>query len=241
MKKYLKSITLLMLFLTFVITSSNAQFTFKVSKNSKSNVAESNKILEINPTEDPIIKHFLEEIKKHTIRIKNYEYGKHRSLFPVGSMKYVFYAISKKERNKWFESQSNILKSNERGKKALISALDSLKAAIAARLPKYFPHKNNFAFRNAREEKMMLAALKKKIPVKTLHMIGIRNRIWQIKTNSLGIPIEKYKEGFIWVQNGKDDHPYCRVYQVDLIRKYAGGGTYGSKFAFVVGSDLYAC
>lgn len=55
-----------------------------------------------------------------------------------------------------------------------------------------------------------------------------------------GIPVERYKEGFIWVQNATDYHIYYHLYQVGIIQKYAGGGTYGGAFAIYVGNNIFA-
>ena len=246
MRRNLKSINVLILMVLFGILTTSAQIgidQLKVSglgldKTVMQSLADKKKRnMNRERKDDPVVEYYLEEIEKYRIKIKSFNY-KRRHLFPNGSSKLVSYAISKKARDKWFKKTFT---DDQNGKNKLNSALDGLARAIAEKLPKYFPHKNNFRYRNAREEKMMMTALKKRINVKKLHMIGIRDRIWRIKKNEFGIPVKRYKEGFIWVQNADDDHPYCPVYGVDIIQDYAGGGTYGSKFAFVMGNDLYAC
>jgi hypothetical protein len=87
---------------------------------------------------------------------------------------------------------------------------------------------------------MMKAALENSATLK-IHKIGLYHGTWQIDKNNLGIPNARYKQGYIWVRDTADDHPYCHLYQVNIIQNYAGGGTYAASSARFIGDTLFGC
>ncbi len=70
------------------------------------------------------------------------------------------------------------------------------------------------------------------------------NRYWNLEVpveNELGIPKARYKQGYVWVRVTSDDHPYCHLYQINIIQDYAGGGTYGASYAKFLDNNLSGC
>lgn len=79
---------------------------------------------------------------------------------------------------------------------------------------------------------MILGGLKNSVTLH-VHKIGFKEANWLIDKNALGIPLNRYKHGYIWARDGSDDHSYCHLYMVYLQQNYSGGGTYGQTFAKV--------
>jgi hypothetical protein len=45
----------------------------------------------------------------------------------------------------------------------------------------------------------------------------------------------------VWARSTLNDHPYCRIYWINIIQDYAGGGTYGASYAYFVNDELAGC
>ena len=108
------------------------------------------------------------------------------------------------------------------------------------KLPEYLPKPNQFELRDAAIEQMMKAKLKN-APTLKISKIGVLHANWQIEKNDLGIPVNRYREAFIWGKDSSDDHPYCHVYGFVIQQDYAGGGTYGATYAYVNTDVLFGC
>lgn len=140
------------------------------------------------------------------------------------------FAVDKKL-NDWRKANAN---------NSFDTALDALAASAAKKLPTYLPKASSFALRDAALEQMIKTKLKNAATVKTLK-IGIMHSNWQIEKNDLGIPINRYREAFIWGKDSSDDHPYCHVYGFVIQQDYTGGGTYGSTGAYLNTDVLVGC
>lgn len=155
-------------------------------------------------------------------------------LVSASTYDYLLFAVSPRARAEWLSGDSLEFKPN------LDPVLDALAASAAKKLPIYIPSAENFAIHNPLEERMMksqmgnLAALK-------IHKLGLAHGVWQISKNEFGIPTARFKRGYAWVRVATDDHPYCRLYQVNIIQDYAGGGTYGASYAKFLGNTLQGC
>ena len=79
------------------------------------------------------------------------------------------------------------------------------------------------------------------IPGMVVHKIGLYQNQWLISKNALGIPHNRYKQGAIYGRDPNSDHPYCRIWYVNIIQNYSGGGTYAASYATYVGSDFVTC
>lgn len=119
-------------------------------------------------------------------------------------------------------------------------ALNGLSASAAKKLPTYIPNNNNFAFHNAAEEKMMKGTLEDPSTIK-IYKVGLFHSTWQISKDDYNLPTARYKQGYMWVRNTIDSHPYCRLFQINIIQDYAGGGTYGQSYAQFIDDALFGC
>lgn len=120
------------------------------------------------------------------------------------------------------------------------SGLKALAESAAKKLPTYIPKASSFALRDAALEKLIKTKLKNAASVNTLK-IGIMHSNWQIEKNDLGIPINRYREAFIWGKDSSDDHPYCHVYGFVIQQDYTGGGIYGATYAYLNTDVLFGC
>ncbi len=154
--------------------------------------------------------------------------------------KWLVNAVSLKAREDWAKEKkvSDWLKSHPGNK--FEAALDALAASAAKKLPNYIPNANNFAVKDAAMEQMMKAKLKNSATLK-ISKIGMFHSIWQIEKNDLGMPKNRYREGFIWAKDSTDDHSYCHLYGFVVQQDYAGGGTYGQTFAYLNTDTLFGC
>ncbi len=122
----------------------------------------------------------------------------------------------------------------------LVAAFDKLSASAAEKLPLYKPNTKAFAFHNPAEERLMKGKINDLADHK-IHYIGVKQSSWLIDKNDLGIPKSRYKHGMVWVRYTPDDHSYCRIYWINIIQDYAGGGTYGDSYAYFVSDELAGC
>jgi hypothetical protein len=74
-----------------------------------------------------------------------------------------------------------------------------------------------------------------------VHRIGFEETSWLIEKNDFGIPLNRYKHGYIWGRDSADDHPYCHLYVVYLQQNYNGGGTYGQAFTKIRDDQIVGC
>ena len=157
-------------------------------------------------------------------------------LVSASTYDYLLFAVSPRARDKWLKDADAM-----EFKPNVDAALDALADSAAKKLPLYIPHASLFAFHNPLEERMMkgemgnLAALK-------IHNIGLAHNTWQISKDEYGLlPTARFKRGYAWVRVTTEDHPYCRLYQVNIIQDYAGGGTYGESYAKFLDNTLFGC
>ena len=155
----------------------------------------------------------------------------------VGSNNYdhLLYAVSPVAREKWLTG-SNALDY----KNCLASALDKLAASAAVKLPLFLPNTKIYAQHNAAEEGLMKSKIDNLADHKIFY-IGIEEPNWLIDKNEYGLPKSRYKHGMVWVRYTPNDHPYCRVYYINVIQDYAGGGTYGASYGYFVEDKLFGC
>lgn len=182
---------------------------------------------------------FLEEIGIAKKEVDEYTPQMQSSLtWRAKSQEWLWRAVSPKARNQFFEQWKALM--NSATQKKFEDALNQLSASAAQKLPTSMPNNNNFAFHNAAEEKMMKGTLEDISTIK-IHKIGLLHGIWQISKNDYGLPNARYKQGYMWVRNTADSHPYCRLFQINIIQDYAGGGTYGQSYARFLDDTLFGC
>jgi len=181
---------------------------------------------------------FLDQIGKAKKEVDEYTPQSGMYLVTGSSREWLWQAVSPKMRNQFIEQWKVIMTPATR--KKFDDALNGLSASAAKKLPTYTPHNNNFAFHNVAEEKMMKGTLES-ISTTNIYKIGLFHSTWQISKNDYGIPNARYKQGYMWVRNTLDSHPYCRLFQINIIQDYAGGGTYGQSYARFIDDSLFGC
>lgn len=181
---------------------------------------------------------FLDQITKAEKEVDEYTPQTHSYLVSGSSKEWLWNAVSPKMRNQFIEKWKVIMSAATQ--KKFEDALNQLSASAAVKLPTYIPGNNNFAFHNLAEEKMMKGTLEDPSTIK-IHKIGLFHSTWQISKNDYGLPEARYKQGYMWVRNTIDSHPYCRLFQINIIQDYAGGGTYGQSYARFIDDNLFGC
>jgi hypothetical protein len=146
-------------------------------------------------------------------------------------------AVSKRERDRWARTY---FKSNDSAKKKIYHELDVLAELAAKQLPGYKPSFQNFTYRNKGEEALMKNSLAN-IATLQIHEIGLSHSAWQVTKNDEYVPLHRYKQGYLWVSDSQDDHPYCHLYQINIIQDYMGDGRYGASYTRLVNDALFGC
>lgn len=169
--------------------------------------------------------------------VKNYKPGD-LMMVTGGEAPWLFRAISKNEYQKWEHESINDWKIYAPiNKQKFDEAFKTLNQLAAAKIPKFKPNAGNFAQHNAQEEALM----KKEIPSVTIHKIGLAQSNWDIQKNDLDVIQKRFKTGYCWAKDPADDFQYCRLYQINIVQEYLGGGKYDSSQAILVGTWVVGC
>lgn len=174
------------------------------------------------------------EINKYKQRLSDWDPAKQYFPNPQSNDDYIGLAFSKKERAAWLRDKK--VEPDTR----LDAALDELKDVLTRRLPEYKINQKSFLNRNAAEEKLVLAALPD-VPGIKIFKIGFNQASWLIDKNELGIPKARYKHGLVYGRDPASEDPFCRVWYVNVVQDYAGGGTYGATEARYIERSFIAC
>jgi len=174
------------------------------------------------------------EITKYKERLDNWNPANQVFPNPNSNDDYIGLALSKKDRATWLQDKKVAPDAQ------LDAILDELKASLYKRLPEYTINAKSFNNRNAAEEKLMLAEMSD-VPGMKVFKIGFNQANWVIDKNELGIPKARYKHGLIYGRNPASEDPFCRVWYINVVQDYAGGGTYGATEARYIQKELIAC
>ena len=189
-----------------------------------------------SPQSDARLEILLEEINKRKKEVETYDPSERSQFVTMSTPELFLPAISMRARAAYYKRDQL----NERQQAALNPALDSLAAAAAKKLPLYKPDSTVFAFHNPAAELMMKQSLKNAATLK-VNRSGIKEGNWLIEKNEFGIPVDRYKHGYIWARDSSDDHPYCHLYTIFVQQNYAGGGGYGAVFAHLSDNEIVGC
>lgn len=181
---------------------------------------------------------FFDQIAKAQKEIDQYSTQDGGYLVTGNSRDWLWRAVSTKMRSQFLDQWKVVM--NQTTRKRFDDAFSQLSASAAKKLPTYIPGNQNFAFHNLAEEKMMKGTLEDPSTIKILK-IGFYHGTWQISKNDYGLPEARYKQGYMYVRNTADSHPYCRLFQINIIQDYAGGGTYGQSYARFLDDNLFGC
>ena len=118
-------------------------------------------------------------------------------------------------------------------------ALDGLAVAARKTLPSY-TGPAGYTPATPAEKNALLGAIDDIAKAKVLKA-GIKEANWLIDKNSLGIPNARFKHGVIWAQFPNSDDGFCRIFWVNLVQDYAGGGTYAASHGNFVGRSYAGC
>ncbi|MBX7151811.1 hypothetical protein K1X84_09250 [bacterium] len=187
----------------------------------------------INPINDVALLSHIDDIAEAVKIVKEYDPAKH---IWIARNEVIERAVSKKVRDEFVGKWGY----EEAGKKQLTHYLNVLETTCKTKIPLNKPSNDYFAFRNAADENMIKAKLGDLAKLK-IHKIGLANQEWLIEKNELGIPINRFKRGYVWVTDTTNDYPYCHLYQVSLIQDYAGGGTYGATYTSFANDWIVGC
>ena len=176
----------------------------------------------------------VDAITKYKQRLDSWNPGTQVFPKPDSSDDYISLALSKKERAAWLRDKKVAPDAK------LDASLDELKASLTRRLPEFTINAKSFTNRNAAEEKMMLAQMSD-VPGIKVFKIGFNQAAWLIDKNELGIPKARYKHGMIYGRDPASEDQFCRIWYVNVVQEYAGGGTYGATEARYIEKEIIAC
>lgn len=148
---------------------------------------------------------------------------------------YLLSGISPEFRKRWLESH-NIA---EKDQHCLVPLFDEIGAAAKRTLPKYQPR--DYTHHDSDEEDLIRAAVKAEAPDAKFLAIGVRQANWDIEKLRNGLPSLRYKYGMAWVKSSAFDDGYCRIYYVNIVQDYAGGGSYAESRASYISLEPAGC
>jgi hypothetical protein len=194
------------------------------------------KSVSAQPAMDPTLKFALAEITDTKNIIEEFDPKTQRF---TAQWKWIWFAISKKERDRWaaeFFKSGNISQFKPR----FYQELDALSASCAKKIPTFKPGAELFANHNTTEEALMKKQLGDATKV-TIHKIGLQYADWEVQKNNLDVPQKRFKRGYVWGKDSRDDFSFCKLYQVNVIQDYMGGGAYGETYAVLLDSWPRGC
>jgi hypothetical protein len=158
---------------------------------------------------------------------------------PVSNDDYAVLALSPTERTAWLKDHK-ALDVRDTPNNKLDAAFDSLKESLIRRIPDNKVDPKAFAFHNLGEEKMIVTDMSSVSGIK-VYKTGLSEANWLIDKNDYGLPTARYKHGMLWGRNPNAEDQFCRIWYVNIIQDYSGGGTYGASYAKYTGKELVAC
>ena len=180
------------------------------------------------------VKYHIDEIAK--LKKQFDEWDPANQYFPasITNDDYTGLALSKTQRAAWLKDHKT--EPNAR----LDAAFESLKASIIKRLPDNKVEAKSFAYHNPAEEKMLVQQLSD-VPGLKVYKAGFSESSWLIDKNDIGIPTARYKHGVVYGRDPNSEDPYCRLWAVNIIQDYSGGGTYAASSARYISKSYVAC
>lgn len=148
---------------------------------------------------------------------------------------YLLSGISPSFRKEWLESH-NI---PEKELHCLVPLFDEIGAAAKRTLPKYRPR--DYTHHDSNEEDLIREAVKAADPSAKVLEVGVRQANWDIEKLRNGLPSLRYKYGMAWVKSSAFDDGYCRIYYVNIVQDYSGGGNYAESRANYLSLEPAGC
>jgi hypothetical protein len=139
---------------------------------------------------------------------------------------WIMRAVSKKVREKW---AADFFDDAPKSKARYYKGLDELSLLCSKKLSLRLPPEDFLAYRDVNDEALITKNLGDLSKLK-VHKIGFQSAISGIYKNDLGVPLNKWKFGYVYLRDNNDDHPYCKVYKYNMVQEYEGGGKYGKTY-----------
>jgi hypothetical protein len=146
---------------------------------------------------------------------------------------YLLAAISPNFRREWLGTDS------PEQQKCYIPLLDAIAAAAKRTLPTY--HATSSYVAAAPADRKILLGVIDGVAKATVYKAALKPGTWEIGKDSYNYPVSRYRYGEIWLKWPHTDDGYCRIYYVNLVQDYAGGGRYGGSYARHVSDEPAGC
>jgi hypothetical protein len=190
-------------------------------------------------SDDARVSKFQDEVKQSLQEVKDYTPETKTAIVQSANWDWLERAISPSARNEFLNKWGSLLQAKQR--QGFERDLNALAAAVPPKFAAFTQAQiNKFPFRNPTEERMMRSQLNELTGL-AVHKIGLYQNQWLISKDQWGLPNSRYKQGAIYGRDPRSDHPYCRIWYVNIIQDYSGGGTYAASYAKYVGSDFVTC
>jgi len=177
-----------------------------------------------------------DEINKKKQEVENFDPATSDKFVDRGFKDWVLLSVSKLARSAYYKQDQFAT-----AQQAILDPVfDSLGDAVSRKLAMYKPNQRYFAFRSPADESLMMGQLRTSQTRKILK-IGLAQATWEIYKDSIGLPIYRFKRGYILAKDSVDDHPYCKLYYISIVQEYAGGGKYVASTAKYVETNLVGC
>lgn len=147
---------------------------------------------------------------------------------------YLMAAISHNFRKEWFKEVDDPAAS-----KCFTPVFDAIAAAAKKTLPTYHATSTYVAAAPA-DRKLMLGVIEG-VARATIYKVALSPGTWEIGKDSYNFPVSRYKYGEVWLKWPDTDDGYCRIYYVNIVQDYAGGGRYGGSYARHVDDEPAGC
>lgn len=147
--------------------------------------------------------------------------------------KYLMAAISPSFRAEWLKNIEPEVQ------KCFVPVLDAIAAAAKRTLPTYHATSSYVAAGPA-DRKLMLGIIEG-VSRATIFKVALAPGPWEIGKDNYNFPVSRYKYGEVWLKWPDTDDGYCRIFYVNIVQDYAGGGTYGGSYARHVDDEPAGC
>lgn len=190
-----------------------------------------------NPNITKMTDFYLKEIELAKTAAQNYQ-GGNNELYDATTYSPMLRAVSKKAREEWFSTQTSWNKNLATVAKFNV-ALDELKLICEPKMRLLKMDAVYFNNHDLASETLMKAHIKNSTTLK-IHKIGLSESDWIYTKNDLGLPLNRYKHGTMWVRNSSDDHTLCKGLFFVIQQEYAGTG-YGKSVINEYSEELRGC
>lgn len=178
----------------------------------------------------------VDEINQKKVETEAFDPAAPNRAFDIFTPYWIPLAVSPRARQAYYRLE----KTSAERQGGLNKALDALAVSVGKKLRLFKPNQSVFAYRNPSGEQMAVRGLKNSATLK-VHKIGFEEANWLFEKNWAGIPVNRYKHGYIWARDSADDHPHCHLYVVYLQQTYGGGGRYGQAFTKIRDDQIVGC